>query len=102
MYKLVATRKVENNGTQYECDFVAHCDGSSIWGDTSGKDVRVTNIVVFEEDDYKAVYVTHDSGWEIYTDRGFEREISDALGINVCFTEQGMQEDKCASMETFA
>lgn len=86
--------------TEYTCDFVAACDGTSIWADTAGKQVRVTAIVVHEEaDGYKHVTVTHDSDWTIYTDKGFEQAISAALGYNVEFTEQGMQEDELASME---
>lgn len=88
--------------TTYECDFIAQCDGSSIWSDTNNKAVRVTGIAVFTysgDDDYKAVNVTHDSDWQIYTDRGFEAAISAALGYAVSFTEQGMQDDNLASME---
>jgi len=43
--------------------------------------------------------VTHDADWEIYTDTGFEAAISTALGFDVSFTEQGMQDDNFASME---
>lgn len=86
--------------TEYTCDFIATCNGTSIWSDTAGKQVRVTAIVVHEEaDGYKHVSVTHDSNWEIYTDTGFEAAISAALGYEVGFTEQGMQEDELASME---
>lgn len=86
--------------TEYTCDFIAACDGTSIWSDTAGKQVRVTAIVVREEEDgYKHITVEHDSNWEIYTDKGFEAAISAALGYAVEFTEQGMQEDELASME---
>ncbi len=88
---------------RYECDFIAECDGSSIWGDTTNKKVHVTGITVIEEEfeDFKwtQVNVEHDSEWEIYTDRGFEAAISEAVGFAVTFTEQGMQEDNMASME---
>ncbi len=88
---------------RYECDFIAECNGSSIWSDTTNKKVRVTGITVIEEefDDCKwtQVNVEHDSEWEIYTDRGFEAAISEAVGFAVTFTEQGMQEDELASME---
>jgi len=81
--------------------------GDSIWMDTTGKTVRVKSITVetFEDDandymhDYKHVLVEHDSEWEIYTDSGFERAISEALGYDVTFTEQGMQDNGYASME---
>ena len=89
--------------TTYDCNFIAECDGSSIWSDTTNKKVRVTGICIverkFEEHTYKDVNVTHDSTWVIYTDKGFERAISKALGYKVRFTEQGMQDDNYASME---
>ena len=88
--------------------FNVECDGTSIWMDTRGKTVKVKSITVetFEDDvndymhDYKHILVEHDAEWEIYTDRGFERAISKALGYDVTFTEQGMQERGKASMET--
>ncbi len=88
---------------RYACDFIAECNGSSIWSDTTNKKVRVTGITVIEEDfeDFKwtQVNVEHDSTWDIYTDSGFEAAISEAVGFAVTFTEQGMQEDELASME---
>ena len=92
--------------TEINKNFAVQCDGTSIWGDTRGRTVNVECIVVetFEDDDdymrgYKHILVVHDSTWDIYTDRGFERAISDAVGFDVQFTEQGMQEDGRASME---
>ena len=86
---------------RYVCDFIANCDGTSIWSDTANKKVHVTGITVIEDTEYDcvSVNVTHDSNWEIYTDRGFEAAISDVLGFAVTFTEQGMQEDNFASLE---
>jgi hypothetical protein len=87
--------------TYYECDFVAQCNGTSIWANTAGRSLRVTAIAVHEyEGGYKMVNVTHDGTWDIYTDEGFEAAITAALGYAVSFTEQGMQEDGFASMET--
>ena len=87
----------------FDCDFVATCDGSSIWEDTNNKQVRVTGISVthnvYDDSIGTSVYVTHDSNWEIYTDRGFETAISKVLGFDVQFTEQGMQDDELASLE---
>ena len=87
----------------FDCDFIANCDGSSIWEDTNNKQVRVTDIsvthTVIDDSVNTSIYVTHDSNWEIYTDRGFENSISEVLGFNVQFTEQGMQDDNLASME---
>lgn len=82
----------------------AQLAGNSVWDynySKLGMEVAVKQITVFEEDDsYKEVYVTHNSGWQIYTDNGFEHSISKLLGFKVMFTEQGMQEDGYASMET--
>ena len=89
----------DSTTTTYDCNFIAECDGSSIWADTNGRKVQVTAISVCEFTDYKSVYVTHDSTWDIYTDYGFAAAISKALGYEVGFTEQGMQDDYCASME---
>jgi hypothetical protein len=89
--------------TTFACDFIAECDGSSIWSDTKNKQVHVTGICVvhnaYEDSFSTMVNVTHDSNWEIYTDKGFEQAISNALGFDVSFTEQGMQEDEFASLE---
>ena len=91
--------------THYITQGTVRCDGSSIWSDTKGKVVTVDSITVMEHDadedgdTMTQVYVRHDSEWDIYTDRGFEAAISDALGFNVMFTEQGMQDDGVASME---
>ena len=52
-----------------------------------------------EDDGYRKVEVEHDGPWSIYTDSGFEQEISKMVGFEVSFTEQGMQEDGMASME---
>ena len=87
----------------YECDFIAECDGSSLWSDTENKQVRVHSISVIhtasDDEFFTEVHVGHDSTWDIYTDKGFEEEISAALGFDVSFTEQGMQDDGFASME---
>lgn len=51
------------------------------------------------DEGYRSVNVEHDGPWTIYTDSGFEKAISDMVGFEVGFTEQGMQEDGMASME---
>ena len=96
--------------TRYEAEGYAVCDGSSIWGYAGDLQVPVTAIDIFEEDydgdgDVSTmIYVEHDAAgcgdWTIYTDRGFEDSISRALGFDVTFTEQGMQDDGVASLET--
>ena len=88
--------------------------GDSIW-DKEGKNpksVKVSKIEVEnpfepggflhgdEDDGYRKVDVTHDGPWTIYTDSGFAKEISKMVKMNVDFTEQGMQKDGVASMET--
>ena len=87
----------------YKCNFVALCAGDSIWGNTAKKRVKVSGISVvtnaYDGELFMQVNVEHDTTWEIYTDSGFEKEISEALGFAVRFTEQGMQDDYLASME---
>ena len=78
-----------------DMEVVVACDGSSIWGDTTGREVTVTGIAV----DECGIKVTHNSGWDIYTDAGFEKGISGILGYQVLFTEQGMQQNGIASLE---
>ena len=78
--------------------------GDSIWDDggKNPKSVNVTSISVIkdiDEDDYAQVNVEHDGPWTIYTDTGFEAEISKLVGFDTSFTEQGMQEEGIASME---
>lgn len=90
---------------EYDCKFKVELAGDSIWG-CKLKSVNVTGITVVynvsDDEYYTSVNVTHDGGknsWTMYTDTGFEAAISRALGFDVCFTEQGMQDDNYASME---
>jgi hypothetical protein len=83
--------------------------GDSLWSDTAGRVVNVEGITVTEEqygeeadDKYMHVTVTHDSTWDIYTDTAFAVAISEALGMDIDFTEQGMQDDGHASMEVYS
>jgi len=91
--------------TSYDIEGYAELNGSGIWNYDYAKlgyEVKVTHIGVTEYDDEDAnlcIYVEHDTGWQIYTDSGFEQSISDLLGFAVSFTEQGMQDDGVASME---
>ena len=75
--------------------------GDSIWGYTGPKTVTVTDISTYTDEDmgYTSIEVEHNTTWDIYTDTGFENAISKALGYDVQFTEQGMQQDGIASME---
>jgi beta-mannanase len=79
--------------------FTVQLAGDSIWGYKGPQTVTVTDISVYEDEDYKMIDVAHDTTWEIYTDSGFESAISKVLGYDVTFTEQGMQQDNYASME---
>ena len=79
--------------------------GNSIW-DRENKNPEFVTVTGYhinkEEDDdtgYVHVTVNHDGPWTIYTDSGFEEAISNMIGIDVDFTEQGMQEDGRASLE---
>ena len=91
--------------TSYDVEGTAELAGDSIWDydyDKEGTQVKVTHIGVteYDDEDYgKSIYVAHNKGWEIYTDTGFEQAISEVLGFDVTFTEQGMQDDELASME---
>ena len=88
----------------FACDFTVTTAGDGLWGCEAGRKIKVTGISIvhnaYEADEISTlVNVTHDSTWDIYTDSGFEAAISDAVGFDVSFTEQGMQEDEHASME---
>jgi len=75
--------------------------GDSIWDKdkTNPEMVTVTDYEVTENSGYLEVVVMHDGPWTIYTDSGFEKAISDMIGMEVSFSEQGMQEDGRAHLE---
>ena len=92
--------------TNYTVEGTVTLAMDSIWN-YDGKDVvTVENIQMythFDDDGNDSnvdVNVTHNATWNIYTDKGFESTISNLLGFDVQFTEQGMQDDGYASMET--
>jgi hypothetical protein len=101
--------------TTYTCDVRADIAGDSIWDCTltAADDVRITTICVTEGlaggdyDSYRSVNVYYtvngieefENSWTIYTDTGFADCVSELLGEEIYFTEQGMQEDGVASME---
>ena len=84
-------------------------DGDSLWRNQgrfigrAGEIVSVESITIREYDigdeHYFDGYVSHDADWTIYTDSGFERAISAAIGHEVRWSEQGMQEDGMAHLE---
>ena len=77
--------------------------GDSYWRESGSEIVSIHSITIREYDiddeHYFDVYVRHDSDWTIYTDSGFERAISAAIGHEVRWSEQGMQEDGMAHLE---
>ena len=108
------TVEVEDTETVIETEFLCNIDvelaGDSIW-DCTLERVTVTGIYireVFEDGDvYASINVSYnvdgdveyEDSWRLYTDNGFSDAISELLGTAVDFTEQGMQDDGCASME---
>ena len=101
--------------THYSCDVRATLAGDSIWDCTftDADELRIKDIYInegMEGGDYTgykhiAVYYTvngeeeFEESWRIYTDSGFADTVSELLGEETYFTEQGMQEDGRASME---
>ena len=95
------------NFTTYEVEGNVKLAMDSIWDYNGSDTVAVKSIQVIETVDsedndynYTMVNVEHDATWNIYTDSGFENAISKTLNMDVSFTEQGMQDDNYASMET--
>ena len=91
--------------TEYAVEGTVKLAMDSIWNYTGSDTVRVDGIQIretlYEEDGDTSIMVNveHDAAWNTYTDTGFERAISEALGMDITFTEQGMQDDNYASME---
>jgi hypothetical protein len=64
--------------------------------------IEVSDITVETDDDgYTQVHVEHNGPWEIYTDSGFEKEISKLVGKEVHWSEQGMQAPGVAHLEAY-
>jgi len=98
--------------TSYDCNELVQLAGDSIWDCTLDK-VTVTDICISEGvaggdyDNYRSVNVyytvdgeaEYEESWRLYTDSGFADAISELLGEEVYYTEQGMQDDGMASME---
>jgi hypothetical protein len=108
--------------THYKCDVEVTLAGDSAWDCelTAADDVRISDIYVNEgvqEDTdeydgnigYRHIMVYYavngkageelEGTWRIYTDTGFEACVSELLGEEIYFTEQGMQDNGVASME---
>ena len=110
MLKITNTT-IEKDGTfgtntNYTVEGTVKLAMDSIWNYNGNDVVAVENIQVythFDDDGNDGnvdVNVTHNADWNIYTDKGFEAAISNLLGFDVQFTEQGMQDNGFASMET--
>jgi len=104
----------ETTCTDYECNVEVQLAGDSIW-DCTLDTVTIKSIhiaeTVYADDGYTSIHIAVcydvngvdgtevEDSWRIYTDSGFEEAVSELLGEDVSFTEQGMQEDGVASME---
>ena len=97
--------------TTYDCNVLVQLAGDSIW-DCELEAVTVKSIHIhenFDEDGDSSIHITvcynvdgdaeYEGSWRMYTDTGFEAAVSELLGTQVFFTEQGMQDDGYASME---
>ena len=98
--------------TTYDCNVEVQLAGDSIW-DCELEAVTVTSIHIHEnfwdEDGDSSIHITvcynvdgdteYEGSWRLYTDSGFANAISELLGTDVSYTEQGMQDDGYASME---
>tara|TARA_B100000768_G_scaffold180929_1_gene202220 strand:- start:2621 stop:3817 length:1197 start_codon:yes stop_codon:yes gene_type:complete len=76
--------------------------GDSIW-DREDPNPTVVNVTDYnmdkDEEGYVSLHVNHDGPWEIYTDTGFAKAISDMIGMEVDWSEQGMQDHGVAHLE---
>ena len=111
----LASTEVEDNMllTDYKCNVEVQLAGDSIW-DCELQAVTITGVHIsetFDEDGDVSIHigVTYEvdgedgaeveGSWRLYTDNGFSDAVSELLGTDVDFTEQGMQDDGYASME---
>ena len=105
------TQQDDTTSTEYKCNVPVQLAGDSVW-DCAITDIVITGIHIhttqWDEDDsctYINVCYTVDGSdevegsWRMYTDTGMEAAVSELLGTDVAFTEQGMQENNVASME---
>ena len=86
-----------------------------IWGNPSR--IRRSTVTEFSienhidngdiDQPYVLIYAKHNLPWQIYTDSGFEKNFSKMASkllkipnLEISFTEQGMQQDRVASLET--
>jgi hypothetical protein len=108
-------RDEDTKHMHFKCDVRVQLAHDSCWDCalTDADDVRITSIHISEGvdggdmDGYRHIAVIYtvngeeeaEESWRMYTDSGFAETVSDLLGEEIYFTEQGMQEDGYASME---
>ena len=78
--------------------------GDSIWdrdeADANPDMVHVKSCSISEDEEgYLSVEVEHDGPWKIYTDTAFPEAISEICGMELDWSEQGMQDDGMAHLE---
>jgi hypothetical protein len=102
----------ETLSTEFKCNVPVTLAGDSIW-DCDIEAVTITGIYIHEADysgdgdisiSINVAYTVdgdaeYEGSWRLYTDSGFAEAVSELLGTEVSYTEQGMQEDGLASME---
>ena len=72
--------------------------GDGLWGAEAGRTVTISGFTGPSE--YGEYTVEHDSTWDVYTDSAFVEAAQKFTGVaGLDFTEQGMQDDRLASME---
>ena len=97
---------------QTKTNYTFATSGTGMWGCERGRKITNEGFTVTYVDAEEAaswdvaegsvahVSVKHNSTWDVYTDDGFTKAARAVTGIaDLCFTEQGMQEDGLASME---
>jgi len=93
---------------EYSGAATLHTDGTGIWGAAAGMEVHVGCITFVadeydEEDDYSwhvgVVHTHNEAGYMLYTDNALQQQMSALCGVELRFTEQGMQDAYYMSME---
>jgi hypothetical protein len=94
----------------FDCNEKVELQRDSIWNRNYPDSAEVTSISFKAEtcgdDVYVLIYVKHNLPWEIYTDSKFPKSITSVIqnkiGVRarIHFTEQGMQDDFIASLES--
>lgn len=114
MYKQKQTKRdktmATTNTTALTHTFELAGDGE--YGAEAGRKVTITSVEVTRYDavdaedmgvtdgDVSYISVHHDSTWDVYTDSAFVAAVEFVTGIDdLDFTEQGEQEDNCATLE---